>query len=233
MADEKIEVLEKRALTLPMVAEKLMVVDQVTYDQAGEMLKGFATLAFEIKDHHAPLKEAAFKAHKTIVAAEKRLLDPIDRASMIVRGKVSEWVCAQERIRLEAQRKAEEAARESARKESEEASIHAAIEAEASGASAEEVESLMENIAPLEVSVPTVAKTFTPSSGISSVERWSAEVTDLKALCQAVGQGLAPLASVEASMPYLNKRASAEKSTFNIPGVKAVKSTGISVRRQS
>ena len=52
-------------------------------------------------------------------------------------------------------------------------------------------------------------------------EVWSAEVTDIKALCRAVADGKASTECVMANMPVLNRMASALKATMNIPGVRA------------
>jgi len=70
---------------------------------------------------------------------------------------------------------------------------------------------------------PTVAPTFTKTKGFSSRENWSAEVTDIKALCRAVADGKTAENLVGANMPALNQMARAMKQAFNVPGVRAVK----------
>lgn len=82
-------------------------------------------------------------------------------------------------------------------------------------------------VAPVEVASP-VAQT-------STVTRWSAEITDVLALVQAVAAGTVPLAALEPerlieSHPWLNKQVTQLREEFVMPGVVAVQKTGLSGR---
>jgi hypothetical protein len=68
------------------------------------------------------------------------------------------------------------------------------------------------------------------ATGISTSKRWSAEVTDFAALVKAVAEKKAPLACLKADGPALNRLAVTLKETFDIPGVRAISKSGMSIR---
>ncbi len=55
------------------------------------------------------------------------------------------------------------------------------------------------------------------------ITKWEAEVTDPKAVIEAVAKGFIPMEAVIINMPFLNKMASISKDKFSMLGVKAVK----------
>ncbi|MBN2118540.1 MAG: hypothetical protein JW730_18345 [Anaerolineales bacterium] len=220
------ERLEQTALSWPDRAKAVSIVDQPSYDMAATLLIDIAALEAEIKEHHAPIKEAAFRAHKVAVAAEKRLLDPLASAKGILKLTISAWEIEQERIRRELERQAEE----KQRKLAEEAALQAAIEAEQNGASAAEAESILQEQLAAPVPRPVIQPTFQRMSGVSTRQNWHAEVTNLRELARAVGEGRISENYIEPNMTALNSAARAEKGTLRIPGVRAVLDTGISVR---
>jgi hypothetical protein len=170
------------------------------------------------------MKTTAHDAHKAAVAAEKRFLDPLNEAKRTIKSAISVWVQEQTKIRAEADRKA----REEAERQEEEERLAKAVKAEEAGASETEVEKIIDTPAP--VKVAEVAPTYEKAAGVSTRENWSAKVTDLKALCKAIGEGNAPIQAVQANMPFLNSIARSGKSTMDIPGVEAVKETNVITR---
>ena len=219
--------LEEKALSWPQKAAALVIQDQDTYDQAAWLLKDLAALEGEIKAHHAPIKTAAYAAHKAAVAAEKKLLDPIERARQILVQSLVRWDQEQSRIRIALEAEVRKAAESLA----EEAVIQGAIAAEEMGATVEETNGILNTV--VTFPVPQVAPTYQRQAGISTRQQWKAEVTDLKALCLAIGQGKCSEKLVEPNMAALNGLARIEKSTLRVPGVRAVMDTGIAVRSKS
>jgi len=217
--------LENQALSWPEKAQAITIVDQGSYDKATGLLIDIAALEKEIIDHHKPIKDAAFAAHKAAVAAEKRLLDPLAQAKGILKGGIGVWMREQERIRQEAERKARE---EQARLE-EEARLKLAVQAEEMGASEETTEEILST--PMPVEIPVVPPTYQKTKGVSAGQRWRAEVYNIKMLCAAIAEGKASSEMVQPNMTALNAMARAMKSTFNLPGVRAVPETTVSVRR--
>ena len=178
----------------------------------------------QVVEHHKPIKEAAHKAHKTAIAAEKKLLDPLQQAETCLKRSIAAWDQEQQRIRQEEQRRLEAAQR----KADEEARLALAQDAEANGATPETVDEILDTpvVTPSVVAAPTYEK----GNGVSTSVRWHAEVVDIKALCLAVAQGRASANLVQPNLPALNGMARAMKQTMNVPGVKAVSETTVAVR---
>jgi len=217
--------LEQTALAWPDRARGITITDQQSYDMATTLLVEIATIEKRIIDHHAPIKVAAFEAHKVACAAEKKLLTPLTDAKGIIKRAIGAWEEKQARLLREAQREAEA----TQRRLEEEARLAVAVEAEQHGAPSETVQEILNQ--PVILPVPVVAPTFQRAQGVSTQQRWKAEVTDIKALCRAIGNGHASLEFVTPNMVALNSVARAMKQTMNIPGVRAVPETTIAVRR--
>jgi uncharacterized membrane protein YqiK len=216
--------LEPKALALPDQARALTITDQATCDAAGEFLRGVATLRKEIVEHHAPLKQKAFEAHRAICDAEKRLLAPVAEAEAAVKRTMGTYLQEQERKRLEAEAEARRAAEEAARQQQQ----AAALEAIDAGATIEEAEAIV--TAPVFVA-PVVAPPAPKPKGISTREIWKAEVTDKRAVLAhvlATWPALSHLVTVDESQ--LNKLANSQRQLFNVPGARAFPVTTTSVR---
>jgi len=67
------------------------------------------------------------------------------------------------------------------------------------------------------------------AAGTSTHPVWSAEVTDLRALVEAVASEVVPLRYLTPNKQELGKTARSEKDGLNIPGVKATSRTSIHV----
>lgn len=225
MSDE-IQVIEKEALSWPERAAALTITDQQSFNQAASTLQVIAGLQKRIKEHHEPIKTAAHAAHKAAVSAEKRLLDPLDQASQIVRRAISAWTVEQERVRLAQERRLAELAR----KQEEESRLQAAIEAEEDG-HAEAVAEILDAVQP--VPMPIAAPTYEKAAGVSTSIRWGARVVNLVELCRAIGAGLVPETAVEPKMSVLNTMAKVHQARLSIPGVVAVPETVVTARQTS
>jgi hypothetical protein len=215
---EDIKTIETTALTVQERAKGLIITDSKSYTEAAGLLKEIASWKKQVKEHHRPTIDAAYKTHREAVAAEKRGLEPLDEADKLIRTAIGRWNQLQA---IEKQKREDEA-----RKAEEERRLNEAVKVEASGAAPETVNLVLDTPkeAPAFVPVaPTVA-------GISTRETWSAEVTSLVELCAAVARGDASIEAVQPNMKFLNERARMYKAEFAIPGVKAVKETGIAVR---
>lgn len=67
-------------------------------------------------------------------------------------------------------------------------------------------------------------------AGLASTATWQAELTDLRALCAAIGAGTAPATLVEFSAKQGNQYARATKGEMPVPGVRFVRKAGVQVR---
>lgn len=222
--ESDIAVVEETALMWPKKAGAIIIKDQPSYDLAADTLIEIIEFEKRIKAHHSEMKTAAHNAHKAAVAAEKKFLDPLDKAKNLIKRSISGWETKQRRIRDEAEREA----REKARKEEEEIRLAKALEAEEAGKPAKEIEEIMDT--PEKIKPIIVKPTFEQNSRVSTRETWHAEVTNIASLCKAVAEGKVPMAAIQANIPLLNTMVRAEKESFSVPGVKAVKETNVVTR---
>lgn len=182
----------------------------------------------------APAKGEANAIHKRICAEEKAELAPIEQSNALVVAAIDDYDAREKRIAQE--RAAEEAAarsralleeaeaRANARRREAEDAIALGLDVEAAvleqRAEATEDMALMILEAEAAPSVPA----YTPPS--DRRESWSAEVTDLAALCRYIGNAPPELFEivrdfVKVNQTALNAQARARKGKLNIPGVSA------------
>jgi hypothetical protein len=208
--------IKQEALTVVEQAKIVKITDQESYDHACtlllEQIKPFRKRWLE---YWAAVKNPAWAAYQAIQKKFTEGDKPLEEAERQVKQEINRWDQEQEKIRQEQQRKAEE----DARRAEEEERLRLATMAEESGATAEEVNAIVDT--PVTAVAPPVAPTYQKASGIGTRENWKAKVTDLKKLCAAIAKGTVPITYVLPNESVLNARAKADKSTLNIPGVVA------------
>jgi hypothetical protein len=189
--------------------------------QAGRTMQAAINKATEF---FKPKKQSIDGLKQVVLDAEKADCGEYQTEKVRLTKLVDTWDAAErqrlaeeQRLQLEQQRKDEEARR-----------LADAIELERQGAPKEAVAAkLDEEAMPIAIvqqrAVPKVA-------GKTSRETWKAEVTDKKALIQAIADGAVSLEAVEVNESFLNKLASAYRAGLSIPGVKAVSSNSTSFR---
>ena len=188
--------LEQETLTLYEQATALTICDQATYAAAGEVGKSLKALKSKITDYFAPMKKAAHEAHKAITKKESDELAPVEEAMEVVRKTMNIYIQEQDRIRKEAERKAQAEAEEVARKERERLEKQALAAMEKG--KDEKAESLMEKAeavyaAPVTIE-PVVEKTVHTASGnITQTKELQITITDAKAfIAELVKRNVAP-----------------------------------------
>lgn len=198
---------EARNELAKMPGAEIIVYDQQSYEQAGEILRDIATVKKEIKAKFAEPKEKAHEAHKAICDLEKELLAKVTERENEIRQKMTAYYEAeQKRIAAEQERKRIEAEKQ----------MQIAAEAEAAGDT--EKAEIAVALAAMEESTVTVAP---KAAGIAKREVWSAEVIDLDKI---------PREYLIPDMNALNALAKATKGQIKIPGVKFNKQLVLSVR---
>jgi hypothetical protein len=217
---------QEMVLALPDQARAIVIRDQETYELAASRLLDIAAARRVIIEYHAPLKAKAHEAHAAICKAEKGMLAPVEEAERILKTSIGAYTAEQRRIQMAREQEARDAA-ERARLEVLEASIEAA---EADGASAEEVQAIIEQPAP--VPVVYVAPIVQKVSGVSTAKTYRAELVNIKLLCAAVAKGECSEAYVTANMPALNGVARSTRGSINIPGVRVVEDTSVRAGRR-
>lgn len=174
-----------------------------SHERASNVVLSLDGLIRKVKDYWKEPKEAAFRAHKGIVAKESEMLKPMEDQRKVIVGRISTYLTEQDRIRqeeyrrLEAeQRKKEEAERNRLLEEA------AKAEAEGSSVDAEVLLSMAEDV-PVEAPpppAPVIPQTVRTDNGtVSQRKDIEVTVTDIKAVLKAVIDGTLPLNVVEIS----------------------------------
>ena len=95
--------LERRARTLADAARELQVTDQPSYDLAAERLRAVVGLRTEIVEHHREMKARSYQAWQAVIAAEKKLLDPVAEAERVYKAQIGAYDAEQRRIGIQRQ----------------------------------------------------------------------------------------------------------------------------------
>lgn len=239
MNGTQIEQVRNEVMPISDQALVIRVIDQPTLVKANDFFLIIRQMRKKIGDVFDPIIEAAKEAKRKADAAraeavrqKEKIEEPLLRAEAFLNGQITDYKREQDRKREEEQEQLRQQAIKQEmerRKKEEEDRLVQAAELEAAGAT-EEAEALIaetveENEKPIDVYIPPPETQKVELEGMATVTTWHAEVTDLKALCLAVGQGRCPLAYVEPNMPALNSQATHLKKEMRIPGVKAVPET--------
>lgn len=226
MNDQSMEQeLRQQALSVSIAANELAIKDQASYDWACQVLtETIKPVMKKIEDYFNPDIKRAHELHKSLNAKKNALLDPLANAELLVKRLIGTWTAEQQRIQADAQRKAAEQQRQ----REEEAKLQTAIEAEQNGATEEEKQVILET--PVFSPPPVAAPTYTKAQGISVKTRWKAQCDNIQALCKAIGEGKVPMNLVEVNQSALNKMASIQEKTFNVPGCTAYPEGNVAAR---
>lgn len=131
-AVQAVEVMRARVSPVVAEAQSLAVADLNDYALAGEFLAKVKILAKDVEDKRTSITRPMNEALRNVNEMFRSLSDPLYIAEKNVKGKMSAWYAEQERIRVEAERRALAEAR--AKEEAERARLQKAAEkAEAKG----------------------------------------------------------------------------------------------------
>ena len=208
--------LRQEALTLSEQALVMQVIDQPSYDQAAEFIKSIKVMRKKVANFMDPLIGSIRESLNKARDKKKEVEEPLISAETVLKERSLAYRAIVKGREREAQAKADA---EFAKRE-EERKLREAIEAEEAGAKPKAVERILTR--PTTTPAPLVTPTLQKASGISVREVWSAEVTSLMQLVQAVALGKAPILALAANMTFLNSQARSLKGTMDIPGVRSV-----------
>lgn len=241
-----IAAVSKESVSIYNQVQALQVVDQRTHDIMHGLYEASKAIEKAVHEAHDPVCEHWHKMHKQATAAREADLGKVTIAKKESRRRVDAWEMEQERLRLEAERKAQEEARriaeeqariareaaeaERRRIEAEEEAerLRLAEDAEASGATAEEVTEILatplyeapvivpEPVAP--VVMPTVAPTFQKAAGFAARWNYSANMNSVKEMAKAAAANDHFLQYLQFNEKAVNALARATKDAFSLPG---------------
>lgn len=219
--------LEAEAGSLLSVARGFAITTPEDAQNAAAFLQECKALKERVTDTFGPLKKAASDAHKKVVATERENLEPIDKADQLVRAKLIGWNAQQERIRAEELRAAQEKAEAEARAQRE-AEAKALQEQAAAAKRAGAVEQAAElratakeiKAAPIVVAVEAPAP-VAKLDGVSTRYTYDFEVTN---------PALLPREYLTPDLKAIKGVVSSLKDKTNIPGVKVIRKSSVTVR---
>lgn len=196
----------------------LAVNDAASYAVAGEHLVGFATLKKRIEDYFADDVKNAHTLWSSLTGKRKKALDAVEAEITRIKRMMGGWSQEQERIRLEAEVKAQ---REAKRLEEERCAAEAAIletqgQPELAAAVLEQAITAPAPIVSLPSAVPKVA-------GVSTVEAYDYEV---------INEALLPREFTVTTPNHkkIRERVSELKGMTRIPGVRVFRNDQVRVR---
>jgi len=208
---------EQKALELKAKVDNLSVTDKASYDVANAINADAYRLRKAFHEWFDPIDEASKKQRQATISQGKKIDEPFDYVIKITGSKAAAWMRSEQERAAEERRKAEEIAR----KVAEDAQLRVAQELHDIG-----LQSAAEAVLDAPVIIAKI-ESFEPqkAEGVSYIDRYSAEVTSLLDLAQAVIEGKAPLSAICANDAWLGQWARLTKGAESIQGVKVVKTT--------
>lgn len=164
--------LETARTTILDAAARFLVVSPETYATGADYLREIRIMQDRVASTFRPTIQAAHKAHKTAIAAEKQFKGPLADAEKAIRNEMARWKQEEDRK----QREEEERLLAQARKEEEERRLAEAERLEKDG-HAEAADAVVE--APLSVAVPVVPTTVPKVENVSWRDNWKYRVTNI------------------------------------------------------
>lgn len=182
--NQEVEQVAQKASLLVQNAKSIKVIDPTTQHQASQTLLAIASLRKEVADTFKPMKDAAFKAHRTICEQEKKHDGPLAEAEAAVKAQIGGFVQRQQRLAREAEEVARKAEQERSQREADEEAQRRAIEdaitLESMG-DAKGAEAVLANPAPVPVrymAPAPIAPMVAQVQGVSTREDWDFRIVD-------------------------------------------------------
>lgn len=231
--------IERESTGLFEVGKSLIVVTHEDYMTAGEHLKANKRLQKKVEELFAAPKEAAWSSHKSIVAAEKKLLEPLKIQEKEWSVKVQSYLIEKKRLEdfeFARRRKiAEEeqeriAATERLRQEDQKLKLAISLEQQGFKEESQEVLNQEVIVVPDQIVMPKVIDENPKVEGVFTRKSYKAKVDNLKLLVDEIAAGRQPLNLIVANESVLNKMAQALKKELRIPGVSVIENFSITTR---
>jgi hypothetical protein len=184
----EVQAVESKSSSLAVQALEIKVTDPDTQVLAADMLITVAQMQTEIEQTFAPMKSAAYTAHRVICQQETNLKAPLVAAEAALKRQIAEFVTEQNRLAAAADEEARRQAQIAANREAEAASVDQALEQavklEARG-DIKAAEAVLANPAPVSPRYMAPARTqpnVARTPGISTKEGWDFRITDYHAI---------------------------------------------------
>ena len=202
------------------MASEIVIKSDEDLQNAVDFVKTIKESASKVTEFFKPMKDSAYKAHKSVCDREKGMLKPLQAAE---KAKIGDWTREQERIRLEKEAEMRrQAEAESVRKLEEAARLEAEgknEEAETALQDAQYTEEAAKNM--------TVTAAAPKASGLSTQKAW--EITGVDASKVPVEINGIEIRPVDTGA--VMKLIKMSKGKAVIPGITYRETTQVSVRR--
>lgn len=203
-------------------ASSVIVHDNASYEQAAQITKSLKQMQKKVKDYWEPLRVSAKKTYDDVLGKKKKMLDPLEQAEKILKGKMATYMAQQERER----REREEAARRAAQAETDRKLAEAAAleqQGDAMGAEMAMAEAEVYDDASVGI---TVASKAPKVEGVSTSKVWKITSIDpSKVPVEIAGMVIRPVD--EKVVLNLIK---ATKGQIKIPGIEFAQDISVSIR---
>ena len=232
-------------------ARALVVTDAASYAAAGAMVVGLKRVLRNVESHYEKIKKPINALRAIVLGMEKTDSDIVQKAIDTIEPKAKAWKFEQDAKDAAERRRLQAIEDEKVRKQQAEAA--AAMQRVAKAEPDPTMRKALTQEARAIAKAPVAAARMEmPSSvpvvgGLSYTTRYKAEVFDAELLALAVARDIlakrfkgnwekalavidateGPFNALVANMPYLNDRATRDKDTLNIAGVRVVKDTGM------
>lgn len=240
------QALLKAAPGMLSAAQSISITDDAGLEVAADQLQRIKGATKQINDQRTAITKPIDDAKKSVMDFVRGPLAELESAETLIKNAILAYQEQQEQARRAEEAKAAELSRRAAEKLETKAD-----KLEASGKT-EQADALRENAA-LQIATPSAIVSSPKIAGVSTRKDYSAEVTDLMALCKSVAaqsllmeamgdpaklleivKGYAatntPIQALTADTKFLNAQAKAFKAAFNFPGCKLVVSGSIASR---
>lgn len=203
-------------------AAGVVVHDSASYEQAAEITRTIKQMHKRVTDYWEPLRVSAKKTYDDVLGKKKRMIEPLEKAERILKGKMGAFVAQQEAERRAREEAARKAAQEEANRRLEEA---AALEkaGDALGAEMAMAEAEVYDDAAAGIVVSGKAPKV---DGVSTSKSW--EITSIdpdKVPVEIAGVVIRPVD--EKAVARLIKMS---KGQIKIPGIEYKETVSVSIR---
>jgi len=220
------------AITKPMDAAKKEVMD-LFRDPVDNLKQAEALIKKEIGDYSAEqekIRQAELQAAREAEEKERREREAEAQKAEDAKEIEDRKLAEAQAIKDGNMRKAAAQKREREKAEAEEDRLKKEAEEAEQATQDATSESDEATYNAMTVKSATAATEEAKTSGVSTRTVWKAEVFDVKALIRAVAEGRVSQNVINVDQSVLDKMATQNKDALNVPGVRAVSSSSVSVR---
>lgn len=220
--DDNETALSEQVSSFELQAKSIEVVDDESFSYASAAVKQIKAVEKKVKDYWEPLRVNAKKAYDTVLGRKKEMLDPLEAAEKIIKGKMGDYSLKKERERKAQEELMRKLAQEEMNKKLEEAAKAEEAGDDLAAEFAMSEAEVMENIAV----TGTVQSAAPKVSGVSQSKSWEIVKIDESAVPVSVNGTVIRPVDDKAIMRLIRQT----KGQVVIPGVEFKETVSISVR---